>query len=261
MSGKDFCPIVNNCVLAVGILCLLYYVGCGLFVRFGQSLLWIWPVAGVLLIARYFLARAGVIAAIPRGLLITGRTLIALAAAFFLTVQCVIVSAMVTSPPQALDYIVVLGARVNGNEPSLALQMRAEKAAEYLLANPDTIAIASGGKGEGESITEAECIAAILKEAGISPERILLEDKATSTAENMRFSYALMDDPDASVGVVTNGYHMYRALLISRSNGDHPVYGVSAGSSRFMLPHTMTREFIGLVVGALRGDFSLNALF
>ena len=260
MNGKDFCPVVNNCVLAVGIACIAYYILCGLFVRFGQSLLWIWPVAGAILIARYFLARAGIIAMIPRGLLITGRTLIALAAAFFLLVQGVIVSAMVTSPPQSLDYIVVLGARVNGTEPSLALQMRSEVAAEYMLANPDTVAIASGGMGEGEGITEAECIASIMMEAGVAPERILLEDKATSTAENMRFSYAMMSDPHATVGLVTNGYHMYRAQLIARSHGDHPVHGVSAGSSLFMLPHTMTREFIGLVVGALRGDFSLKAL-
>jgi len=260
MSGKDFCPIVNNCVLAAGIACILYYIGCGLFVRFGQSLLWIWPVAGVILIARYFLARAGIIAMIPRGLLITARTCIALAAAFFLLVQGVIVSAMVTSPPSGLDYIVVLGARVNGTEPSPALRMRSEVAAEYLLANPDTIAIATGGMGEGEGMTEAECIASILMEAGVAPERILLENEATSTAENMRFSYAMMDDPDATVGIVTNGYHMYRAKLIARSSGGHPTYGVSAGSSLFMLPHTMTREFIGLVVGALRGDFSLSAL-
>lgn len=260
MNGEDFCPIVNNCVLIVGIAFILYYIMCGLFVRFGQSLLWIWPVAGAVLIARYFLARAGIIAMIPRGLLITGRTLIALAAVFFFLVQGMIIHGMVASAPQGLDYLVILGARVNGTEPSPALQMRSEVAAEYLLSNPDTIAIASGGMGEGENMTEAECIAGILKEAGVPEERILLEDKATSTAENMRFSYAMMDSPYATVGVVTNGYHMYRAQLIARSNGDHPIYGVSAGSSLFMLPHTMTREFIGLVVGALRGDFSLSAL-
>lgn len=260
MNGKDFCPIVNNCVLAVGVACILYYIMCGLFVRFGQSLLWIWPVAGVILIARFFLARAGIIAMVPRGALIAGRTLIALAAAFFLLVQGMIVHGMVAAAPDNLDYLVVLGARVNGTEPSLALQMRAETAAEYLMDNPDTLVIASGSMGDGENITEAECISNILQQAGIAPERILLEDKATSTAENMRFSYALMDDPAATVGVVTNGYHMYRAQLIARSNGSHPIYGVSAGSSAFMLPHTMTREFIGLVVGALRGDFSLSAL-
>ena len=69
-----------------------------------------------------------------------------------------------------------------------------------------------------------------------------------------------MDDEQATVGVVTNGYHMARAKLIARSNGSHPVSGVAAGSSLFLLPHNMTREFMTLVVGFLRGDYSLSAL-
>ena len=61
MDAKNYCPVVNNIVLALGIACVLYYFMCGLFVRFGQSMLWVWPVAGAVLIARYFLAKAGII--------------------------------------------------------------------------------------------------------------------------------------------------------------------------------------------------------
>ena len=89
-------------------------------------------------------------------------------------------------------------------------------------------------------------------------DRIIREDQSTSTAENIRFSYELMDDPHATGGVVTNGYHMFRAKLIAKSNGSHPVSGVAAGSSLFLLPHNMTREFMTLVVGALRGDFRIG---
>ena len=66
MADKNFCPAVNNIVLAVGIACIVYYFACGLFVRFGQSALWIWPLVGCMLIARYFLAKNGVIAALPK---------------------------------------------------------------------------------------------------------------------------------------------------------------------------------------------------
>ena len=260
MSEKNFCPAVNNIVLAVGVLCIVYYLMCGLFVRFGQSALWIWPLAGAVLIARYFLARAGIIAAIPKGMLITGRTLIALAAAFFIAVECFVVSGMVSAAPAGLDYLIVLGARVNGTEPSVSLKTRVETAVEYLNKNPDTLVVASGGQGSDEAISEAECIIRLLKEAGIDESRILREDQSTSTAENIRFSYALMEDENATVGVVTNGYHMFRAKLIAKSNGSHPVSGVAAGSSLFLLPHNMTREFMTLVVGFLRGDYSVSAL-
>lgn len=258
MDEKNCCSAVNCLVLTAGIACIVYYFLCGLYVRFGQSMLWVWPVVGAALIARFFLARAGVIAALPKGLLITARSLIALGAAFFIAVECFVFSGMVSAAPEGLDYIIVLGARVNGKEPSLALKTRTEAAAEYLLANPDTMVIASGGQGEDEEIAEADCIITLLKEAGIEESRILREGESTSTAENVRFSYALMEDPKATVGIVTNGYHMFRAKLIAKSHGEHPVSGVSAYSSMLMLPHNMTREFMTLVVGGLRGDFSLR---
>ena len=258
MNAKNFSPAANHCVLVVGILCIVYYLMCGLFVRFGQSMLWVWPVVGCALILRWALARAGVIAALPRGLLWTARALIALAVAFFLTVIGFVVSGMTGAAPAGLDYLIVLGARVNGTEPSLSIQTRVEAAAAYLNANPDTLVIASGGQGEDEEISEAECMIRLLESAGVAPERILREDRSTSTAENIRFSYALIEDPDATVGVVTNGYHLFRAVWIARSNGSHPACGVGAYSSLLMLPHNLAREFMTLVVGGLRGDFDLK---
>ncbi len=262
MDAKNYCPIVNNIVLIAGICCIAYYLMAGLFVRFGQSVLWIWPLAGAVLIARYFLCRAGIIAMLPKGLLITARSLIALAAAFFIAVECFVISGMVSAAPQGLDYLIILGARVNGTKPSISLSTRVNSAVKYLKENPDTRVIASGGQGDDEEISEAECMIRLLLEAGIEPERIIREDKATSTAENVRLSYALIEQErpgeDVKVGIVTNGYHMFRAKLIARSNGTHEISGVSGGSSLFMLPHNMTREFMTLVVGALRGDFSLR---
>lgn len=257
MNVKNYCPAVNRIVLTVGVLCILYYVLCGVMVRFGQSMLWIWPVAGIVLIARYFLARNGVIALIPRPLLWTGRTLFALAMLFYLTVVSIAASGMFIAPAENVDYLIVLGARVNGTEPSPALRVRVEKAVEYLNEYPETIVIASGGEGDDEIISEAECMKRLLLEAGISEDRIIIEDQSTSTAENIRFSYALIEEEDATVGVVTNSYHMYRARLIAQSNGTHPVSCIGADSSLFLLPHNLTREFMTLVVGFLRGDFQV----
>jgi hypothetical protein len=55
-----------------------------------------------------------------------------------------------------VDYIIILGARVKGEIPSLALQYRIDSAANYMKKNQETIAIVSGGQGPGEDITEAE---------------------------------------------------------------------------------------------------------
>jgi uncharacterized SAM-binding protein YcdF (DUF218 family) len=174
-----------------------------------------------------------------------------------MVMSAMMIAAAVDKPQGGESTVIVLGARIHGDRPSRMLRERLDVAADYLQENPEATCIVSGGQGDDEQISEAECIIRLLREAGIEEERILREDQSTSTAENIRFSNVLIDDETATVGVVTNGYHMFRAKLIARSNTPCEVSGVSAGSSLFMLPHNMTREFIALVVGALRGDFAL----
>ena len=86
------------------------------------------------------------------------------------------------------DYVVVLGAGVNGTRPSLPLQERIDAAYDYLVAYPDAVCIVSGGQGNGENITEAQCMYNELTAMGIETDRIWLEQRATNTRDNIRFS-------------------------------------------------------------------------
>ena len=116
------------------------------------------------------------------------------------------------------DYLIVLGCKVNGSVPSRMLRQRLDAAADYLNACPDTQVIVSGGQGYNETMTEAACMARELTARGIDPQRIILEDKATSTMENLRFSMELMDE-GASVAIVSNEFHLYRADQMAQSLG------------------------------------------
>jgi len=115
----------------------------------------------------------------------------------------------------ACEYVIVLGAGLRGTEPSQILKERLETAAAYLKENPETVCIVSGGQGPGEAITEAASMQVYLMKEGIRPERILLEDKATSTWENLEFSLDLIEKTagarPASVGVITSEFHLFRA--------------------------------------------------
>ena len=91
------------------------------------------------------------------------------------------------------DYLIVLGAGVNGTTPSQSLQERINAALEYLQTHPDAVCIVSGGKGSGEEISEAECMYRSLTAIGVDPERIWLEDQATSTLENLKFSLNIIE--------------------------------------------------------------------
>lgn len=129
--------------------------------------------------------------------------------------------------PSDCDYLIVLGAGVNGTVPSLTLRERLDAAYGYLQAHPETVCIVSGGQGPGEEITEAECMADWLINKGIAPERILLEDQATSTRENLAFSKALAESHRQSqvytVGIVSSEYHLFRAALMANEQEISPI--------------------------------------
>ena len=90
--------------------------------------------------------------------------------------------------------LIVLGCRVKGDVPSLALQKRADAAYFYLLKNPDCVAILSGGQGKDENISEAACLKKLLTDRGIAQSRLFCEELSTSTDENIRFSKKIIDE-------------------------------------------------------------------
>lgn len=118
--------------------------------------------------------------------------------------------------PENADYLIILGARVKGSVPSLSLQYRIDKAAEYLTANKHTLVIVSGGKGPGEDISEAKAMQQGLIAQGIEEARIMMEDKSTTTYENIVFSKELIPDTAVLGLVVSNDFHIYRAVEIAK---------------------------------------------
>lgn len=125
------------------------------------------------------------------------------------------------------DYIIVMGAGVNGLEPSLSLLNRLQAAEKWLAENPEGIAVLSGGQGNGELITEARCMYDWLTARGIDPARLIMEPMATSSYENILYSLELIEahggNPAGKVAIVSNDYHLCRIRLIAKELGCEPV--------------------------------------
>lgn len=165
-----------------------------------------------------------------------------------LTTLCgMIASEFTAKGTEKLDYIIVLGAQVRENGPSVVLRYRLDTAIEYLEENPETICIVSGGQGVNEPFSEAEGMANYLIENGIEKNRILLENKSKNTVQNMQYSSALMDETYDSVGIVTNNFHMFRAMKLAKAQGLKNVCAIAADSNALYLPNNVLRECLGIL--------------
>ncbi len=134
-----------------------------------------------------------------------------------------IIRASLGEPTESCDYVVVLGAKVRQSGPSASLWDRIYGARDYLEEHPNVIAVVSGGQGEDEPMTEAMAMYEKLVELGIDENRIWMEDRATSTWENLNFSLDLIEEktgirPD-NIGIVSSEYHLFRASLFADACG------------------------------------------
>ena len=143
--------------------------------------------------------------------------------------------------------VIVLGCQIRGSVPSMTLVQRSDMAVKYLEEHPDSIAIAAGGQGADEDLSEGQCIYNLMTEKGIDPNRIIIEDKSASTDENIANAKRIMDRDkiDYNVAIVTSEYHEYRASLICRKNG-LTASSVPAPSSPRGKPTFFTREVFGV---------------
>ena len=153
------------------------------------------------------------------------------------------------SKNEKIDYIIILGCRVNGEVPSMALTQRIDAALELLEKFPDSKAVCSGGQGTNEDITEAEAIGRALIEKGIDEERILLEEKSTNTYENLMFSKEILDSrkQEYRAAVVTNNYHVYRTRYLANYLGYENPAVISAPTSPYVFYSGIIREILSVV--------------
>ena len=153
-----------------------------------------------------------------------------------------------------LDYIIVLGAHVNGTKLTLALLERVRRALLYLEENPGTKAVLSGGRGDGERISEAEAMYRYLTEHGISPERLIKEERSTNTKENLDFSLRLIGSTDYSIGIVTNNFHVFRGVAIGKKCGCQKIYPLPSRNCSWRLLIYIPREILAILKDKIVGN-------
>ena len=246
--------LTANICLVSGILFFVYYIGLIVYAGLNTDFSLFWLAVGIALTTAGLLLRklAGT------GMFFRFRLAVWIAAGLLLLFLLLPILDIVKAAGnrngrnQDAAFMVVLGAQVRGDRPSRALMRRIEAAARYADAHPDTVLILSGGKGPDEDISEAECMRRTLASFGIAEDRMILEERSTSTEENLIFSDELTGCSKENTVIATNDFHVYRSCAIARRLGYEEVSGIPAASDIWMQPHYMVREAFAIWYYRLR---------
>ena len=146
--------------------------------------------------------------------------------------------------------VIVLGCGLRGERVSVGLAKRLNKAAEYHEKNPDAVIIVSGGQGPQEDISEALAMKRYLIDKGIPEDKIIMEDKSTSTITNFRNSRAIMEEKGmdlSSVVFVTNAYHVYRGASYAKDEGFVDIAHLGTDIIWYTVPMNYMREMLAVI--------------
>lgn len=157
----------------------------------------------------------------------------------------------VKKPDGSEQVMIILGAKMNGLDPSHSLQNRLDCAAFYAKAHPEIRIITTGGQGRTEIITEGEGMKQYLIRAGIEAERIFPETASVSTQQNFEFALQIMKrlgyDESVPILYVTNDYHLYRSGKYAQMVGLKDPRGLSAPTPETSALKAYVRESLSLL--------------
>ena len=239
------------------LICLIYSVSIYM-IGSGTFSFLIWICGAAFFGAAFYLSGNGRWHRIPgliRALCCAGISLILIVTAVCLALM---LSCFNDKGVKNLDYIVVLGAQMRNDGPSTIFRYRLDAAYDYLTENPETICIVSGGQGVNEPVCEGDGGRSYLISKGIESSRVIAENKAMDTSENIVYSLELIDHCHADsdklkVGIVTNNFHLFRGVHLAKKLTDKDIYGIAAYTLPWYLPNNMARECFGII-----RDFFLN---
>jgi len=168
----------------------------------------------------------------------------------FLFIEGVIIYNGLNKDKVKTDYLIVLGAGLRGETPSLALMNRMKSALVYANKYPDVLLVLSGGQGIEETISEGEAMKRYFIANGIEEDRLILEDKAKNTYENFKNSYELLNNlgvkMPVKIMIETNNFHMFRSKFLAKRVG-FIAYGEPSAIPYYLIPNLYIREYFAVI--------------
>lgn len=254
MGLLHFLPVL------AGLVCLLYGGQVGLLSGFGfGSAWWVWPAAAACLFTLvwyYSRKRQGRLKRdLPDSMKIVLLTSAVLFLAVFLLAEGLVIrDHRGREPEERPEFLLVLGAKTRGTEPSRILRERLDAAVAYHREHPGCVIIVCGGQGADEEFAEADVMAYYLLNNGVPDDMIREESNSTNTYENLENAEKLLYNKNAQIVLITSDFHLFRAMRMAENLGYTKVAGVAAPSFQPLRVHYMVREFLSIAKSFLMGQ-------
>ena len=270
-------------LITLAALCAAYFVVIVLYSGIGTSFAFIWLFFAALCIflvyGKWYYKRNE--DTIPRWVPVSVVTTCAAGAVVLAAICTLVFFGAAGSAQKGLDYVIVLGSRQKEHsQVSSTLKRRLERAIEYAQENPDTVLVLSGGPEQPGEQSEAQVMYNYLLYNGVRPEQMLLEERSSSTVENVAFSRliieqdrrqkrlirerflappllrggARVEDKPVEVGILTSNFHVYRAVATAKKWGFANVSGIGAVSDPTLFIHLCVRECASIIKDRIVGN-------
>ena len=268
-------------ILILGIISFIYWLTL-FFVSSADIFNHIWLLICILLLLLYGLLRQyyRFPKRIPLSLVVSSNVCFILGILVFMIVSILIFTGVSHNEEPGLDYVIVLGSRLDKDSlASPTLIKRLDKAKEYLDNNENAVLVLSGGVLKGYDISEAQVMANYLTNRGVAKDRLLLEIQSRNTLENIIYSKALIErvtdeerkegitakikvqkpvetveNRPQRIGILTSNFHSYRAMRLAEKIIPSELYSISAPSSTANMLNMYLRECLAILKEKFMGD-------
>lgn len=160
---------------------------------------------------------------------------------------------------QAADAIVVMGAAQYDGRPSPVFEARLDHAAELYEEGRAPVVVVTGGKQEGDRVTQGVAGFEYLRGLGVPEDALRVEVGGTNTYEELSATALILSNegigPD--VVIVSDPYHTLRLDGIAREVGLDPHVSPTTTESSF---GQLARETAGVALGRFIGYRRLSNL-
>ena len=255
----------------LSVLCGLYGTAVLIMTGFLELQNYIWYVFAFVFFALGKLIKLYLNKRIPLWSVVSVCTLATLGILIFVITVVVIRLSVPKGDKKSLDFLVILGAKTDFDKKESDCIYRLEKAIDYINENPGTIIVISGGMQKNGKIESLE-MADYLIERGVDANNILVETESHNTRENLIYSKALIDkynvdmkrnaditivndvrsvleveDRPQTIGILTNDFHIFRAMHVAKKLGYTQVFPIRAGSNNILYLHMLVRETFAIL--------------